>query len=52
MSDKVQDLRDQKALLLYEYADCKTQFIKSNIHRKIKAINVKLYKETKNPIYL
>lgn len=52
MKKSIEELKQERILLLYESVDAKTQFVKSNIHRKIKAINVKLYKETKNAIYL
>jgi hypothetical protein len=52
MIKSIEELKQDRIILLYEYQDSKTEFVKNNIHRKIKAINVKLYKETKNPIYL
>jgi hypothetical protein len=50
--DKVEELRQKRILLLYECAESKSQFVKNRLHQKIKAINIKLFKETKNPIYL
>lgn len=52
MKKSIEQLKEERILLLYEYQASKTEFLKNNIHRKIKAINVKLYKETKNPIYI
>lgn len=52
MKNTIDELREKRILLLYESAESKTQYVKTRLHAKIKAINVKLYKETKNPIYL
>jgi len=52
MQSRIDELREKRLLLLYESAECKTQYVKTRLHAKIKAINIKLYKETKNPIYL
>jgi hypothetical protein len=52
MMDKLEELRQKRILLLYESAESKTQFVKTRLHQQIKAINIQLYKETQNPIYL
>ena len=52
MQSTIDELREKRISLLYESAQCKTQFVKTKLHAQIKAINVKLYKETQNPIYL
>jgi hypothetical protein len=52
MTYKVEELRQQRTVLLYESTQCQTQFLKQRLYKKIKAINIELFKETKNPIYL
>lgn len=52
MEKSIEQLKEERILLLYESVEAKTEFVKTKIHAKIKAINVKLYKQTKNPIYL
>jgi hypothetical protein len=52
MQSKIDELREKRMLLLYESVECKTEYVKTRLHAQIKAINIKLYKETKNPIYL
>ena len=52
MEDKIEKLREQRILLICESVDSKTQFVKQRIQKRLKRVNVQLYKETKNPIYL
>jgi hypothetical protein len=52
MIKNIEDLRQQRILLLYESTEAKTQFVKQSIQKRLKTINAKLYKETKNAIYL
>lgn len=52
MQSTIDELREKRTLLLYESVDSNTESVKTKLHAQIKAINAKLYKETKNPIYL
>jgi hypothetical protein len=52
MQNKIDELREKRLLLLYESSESKSQFVKQRIQKRLKTINIQLYKETKNPIYL
>lgn len=52
MEDRIEQLRQERILLLYESYESKSQFVKQKIHKRLRKINIELFKETQNTIYL
>jgi hypothetical protein len=52
MKKTVEQLRQKRLDLLEQCLETKTQYAKNLLHRRVKAVNKALFKETKNPIYL
>jgi hypothetical protein len=46
------DLREERILLLSMYSKAKTSYLKNNLFHKIKAVNKDLFTITKDPKYL
>ncbi len=46
------DLREERKVLLGMYANAKTSYVKSNLFNKIKAVNQDLFTITKDTRYL
>jgi hypothetical protein len=46
------DLREERKVLLGMYANAKTNYVKANLYNKIKAVNQDLFTVTKDTKYL
>ncbi len=49
---QLDDLRQERVVLLSMYANAKTKYVKDNVYNKIKAVNKDLFTITKDTKYL